>query len=127
MIARVCSATDWLNTVVGIYRTVRAVTPLDDQDSVGYSTILATKIKYPAFDNLELTEQRDLFAAGFIAVDRYNAAGVPDHRTPYLLKEARGLRLAEHDAIINTIVEIDDNLRATRGGSPAAWRAPMDA
>jgi hypothetical protein len=123
MIAQTCSATDWLNIVIDIYLTVRAVTPPDDQESVGYSTILATKVKYQAFDDLELTDQRDLFAASFIAVDRYNSVRVPDHRTPYLLKEARGLRLAEHDAIINTIAEIDDSLRATRGRSSAAWHA----
>ncbi len=123
MIALASAATEWLNTLVGLYRLVQSATPLDDQDSIPYSTILVTKVKYPSFDDLALSDQRDLIAACFLAVDRYNAGSVPAHRTAYLLKEARGLRLAEHDAIINVIAEIDANLRAARcklGTAPIA-------
>jgi hypothetical protein len=115
LIALTFAATEWLNTLIDLYRLVQAVTPLDDQESVPYSTILVTKVKHPSFDDLPLSDQRDLIAACFLAVDRYNAASVPAHRTPFLLKEARGLCLAEHDAIINVIAEIDASLRAARG------------
>jgi hypothetical protein len=125
VIALTSVATEWLNTLVGLYRLVQEVTPLDDRESVPYSTILVTKVKYPSFDNLALSDQRDLIAACFLAVDRYNAADVPAHRTPYLLKEARGLRLAEHDAIINVIAEIDAELRAARDRESAV-QAPLE-
>lgn len=109
------AATDWLNTLIDLYRLVQAVTPLDDQESVPFSTILVTKVKHPSFDDMVISDQRDLIAACFLAVDRYNASSVPAHRTPYLLKEARSLRLSEHDAIINVIAEIDASLRTARG------------
>ena len=127
MLAPTCSTTDWLNALSDIYQIVRDVTPAYDQDSVPFSTILAAKIKYPAFDELALTDQRDLIAACFIAVDRYNAGSIPEHRTPYLLKEARSLRLAEHDAIINTIGEIDARLRdARKPGHDSSPEARID-
>jgi hypothetical protein len=127
LIALTSAATEWLNTLIGIYRLAQAVTPLDDQESVPYSTILATKVKYPSFDDLALSDQRDLIAAGFLAVDRYNAASVLAHRTPYLLKEARDLRLSEQDALINTIAEIDACLRAARGQLGTTLSAPEHA
>jgi hypothetical protein len=112
-------ATTWLNALVDIYHVVLDVTPADDQESVSFSTVLATKVKHPAFDTLPLSDQRDLLAACFIAVDRYNARHVPDHRTPYLLKEARSLGCGTLDAIIDLIGEIDADLRQTRSLVPA--------
>jgi len=134
MIALTSTTTDWLNTLIDVYHLVQTVTPPDDQESIPFSTILAIKVKYPTFDDLALSDQRDLIAASFIAVDRYNASSVPAYRTPYLLKEARSLRLSEHDAIINTVAEIDACLRTARGqaGSPPCsvqdeWSAAPDA
>ena len=135
VIAPTSAATEWLNTLVGLYRLVQAVTPFEDQESVAYSTILVAKVKYPSFDDLVLSDQRDLITACFLAVDRYNAAAVPAHRTPYLLKEARSLRLAEYDAIINVIAEIDASLRTARSqtcvtpsvAAPAAGVSPVHA
>lgn len=114
LIVLTSAATEWLNTLVGLYRLVQAVTPVEDEESIPYSTILVTKVKYPAFDDLPLSDQRDLIAACFLAVDRYNAADVPAQRTAYLLKEARSLQLTEQDAIINVIAEIDTSLRVAR-------------